>query len=904
MDINKCNHSTIFRPEFQVLLESTPSLFLILEPNSNFTIVAINDAYLNVRGTNCEKILGKGLFEAFPDNADGPLDTEMRELRISLEKVIRNRITDTMTIKEYRTKGFESEKSENNIRYWKTVNIPVIEKSGNIKYIIHQLEDVTELKNLKEEKTTREAKRLEKEKNREKFLDITLNTLPVLVSYVDKFLIYKYVNNTYEKWFESSRELTIGKSVPEHLGENVFEIIKPYVEMALKGKIQKFRSRIPFQSVGERIVEVTYLPDTTPEGVQGFFAVINDITEIMHTKIEIQKNENELKKILNAVPALVGYWNSDLVNIHANNAYSEYFGKSPAEIKGHDIKFLLGPELYNNTKPFIEGVLKGDVQTFEREITLPSGSIKHTIAQYFPELSEGKVQGFYDIAHDVTDLKQSEEKFKGFLESSYDAIVLVDSKSNIVFINQQVLNWFGYSTNELIGQPFEILIPSRYEEPHITQRNEYIKNPTSKSMGRHLDLWAKRKNGTEFPVDISIAPLPTESGDLVSAVIRDVTEMKKAEEQQQFLLETNRLLSETSDYQECLQRIANILVPRLADACTVSMIEDNQLKQKAVSSIDASSSNRMLVLPTSRAIELLINHVDHEEPSLKKMIIPLQIQGRKIGSISLIMAESGRTFSNMDFVFAELVANRSALYIENARLYKKAKEAIRTREDVIEIVSHDLKNPLGSISINAQILEKIKPEGISEEAWRNFKTKIDAIKNATEKATTLIKSILDLSKIESGTLIIEKKNIDIIKLTSSVVEMLHPLIDQKGIKLEMSSEIEDLIISCDQEKISQVLANLLGNALKFTSSGGIIKISLRLKGNHLHFSIQDSGYGIATKDIPYLFDRYWQAKENHNLGTGLGLSIVKGIVEAHDGKIWVESELGQGSTFHFTIPAS
>lgn len=902
METNQVIRSTSLSPDFQTLFESTLNPIIVLEPNSDFSIAAVNDSYLEVTKTDREKILGKSLFEVFPDDFPGPIDTELRNLRASLENVLKTCKLDTMAIKEYEIINFESENPDGNAIWWKPLNSIVLDKSGNVKYIIHQLEDVTELENLKREQGATKKLMLDAVATRENFLDITLNSLPVLVSYVDKNLIYRYVNHTYEKWFKTSRELTLGKSVPELLGQAAYEIIKPYAEKALSGEVQKFRSKIPYETAGERIVEVIYMPDIRPEGVQGFYAVINDVTEIIQTKAVIQKQEKELNKILNAVPALIGYWDKNLINIQANNAYSEYFGKSPTEIKGKHIRDLLGPELFEKNRPFIEAVLKGETQTFEREIPLPTGGSKHTVAQYLPEISNGEVTGFFVIVHDVTELKLSEEKFKGFMESSYDAIVLVDSKSNIIFLNQQVLNWFGYTTNELIGQPIEILIPERYRETHVKHRNDYMIHPESRGMGRNLDLWARRKDGSEFPVDIAISPLPTGNEPIVSAVIRDITEMKRVERQQKFLLEMNRILTQTVDYQERLQIIVNIMVPKFADWSSISMIEDDQLKLKAVSCNDPAETNKTLVLPTSRAAELLIDYAEHEVPASKKAIIPFQIQGKKIGSISLVMSDSGRNFSKADLMFAEIVVNRSTLFIENARLYKEAKEAIKMREDVVAIVSHDLKNPLGSISLSTQVLEKKKPEGISDEAWNNLKTKIDIIKNATEKATSLIKNILDLSKIESGTLIIEKKNTDITSLTSSIVDMLKPMADEKNIKIETWFQIDDPIISCDPEKISQALLNLIGNAMKFTSNGGIIKINVATEQSNLRFSIQDSGHGIAKEDLPHLFDRYWQARVTHKLGTGLGLSIVKGIVDVHGGKIWVESELGHGSTFHFTLP--
>lgn len=157
--------------------------------------------------------------------------------------------------------------------------------------------------------TQRKAELLQAElQKRESFLHHALNSLPELVSYIDKNLTYRFVNTSYERWFSVSREDTVGKNVVEILGEQAVAVIRPHMEMALKGKVQKFNRRIPYRSAGERFVEVQYIPDFTPDGVQGFYAIIHDISNLVRVQEELIKKEQDLNCILNAIPALIGHW--------------------------------------------------------------------------------------------------------------------------------------------------------------------------------------------------------------------------------------------------------------------------------------------------------------------------------------------------------------------------------------------------------------------------------------------------------------------------------------------------------------------------------------------------------------------------------------------------------------------
>jgi signal transduction histidine kinase len=173
---------------------------------------------------------------------------------------------------------------------------------------------------------------------------------------------------------------------------------------------------------------------------------------------------------------------------------------------------------------------------------------------------------------------------------------------------------------------------------------------------------------------------------------------------------------------------------------------------------------------------------------------------------------------------------------------------------------------------------------------------------SAEQANTMIKNLLDVSSIEAGHFSVNRTREDAVELMHQAHELLAPLAEQKSIRLEWEMPDEHLIVSADANQLHRVFSNLVGNAIKFTREEGAVRVRAEAKGAELQFSVSDNGPGIAAEQLPHVFDRFWQARHGDRRGAGLGLSIVRGIVEAHGGRVWVESQLGTGTTFHFTVP--
>lgn len=228
---------------------------------------------------------------------------------------------------------------------------------------------------------------------------------------------------------------------------------------------------------------------------------------------------------------------------------------------------------------------------------------------------------------------------------------------------------------------------------------------------------------------------------------------------------------------------------------------------------------------------------------------------------------------------------------------EQLRRALRLRDEVLSIVAHDLRNPLSAIGLRAQSLLR----GVTEEKQ---KKQLQAILISAQQMSTLAQDLLDMARLEAGRLLLERTSITIEPLLQRVLDVYQPLLAEARLSLSVRTEPGLPRVDADPERLAQVLSNLLGNAVKFTPAGGAVTVAVEPHEREVCFSIADTGPGISGRQQEHLFDRFWQADRNDRRGAGLGLSICKGLVEAHGGRIWVQSEPGQGSTFRFTIPAA
>lgn len=411
-----------------------------------------------------------------------------------------------------------------------------------------------------------------------------------------------------------------------------------------------------------------------------------------------------------------------------------------------------------------------------------------------------------------------------------------------------------------------------------------------------------------------------------------LSEMRKRETQGNYLSSIGRMLSETLNYDEVIKRSCDVVVPKLADACFLLLQSGKRKFEPVVVRHSDPDHKKALELSfndeknspffqswflerifTKRESVFVKQQSDSNglpiEPGFRKWlhqfgihscaVIPIFSQGQFMGAMCFVLDKNSRQFSDVDLKFLEAVAHRAVLSISNARLYREAKSAIRSREDVLAFVSHDLRNPLSAISLRAQLL--LQKNELSNE---QVKEHLQGMLGSVAQMQRLLGDLLDFSKMASKVFSVESQIKNICQVIEQPLDAVRPIAEAREQKIKI--DIEDNLpeIFCDADRIGQVVTNLLTNAIKFTPQGGLVTIRAYRRNNDVIISIEDTGCGISQSEISFVFERFWQACPTKQLGHGLGLAIAKGIVEAHGGKIWAENLVGKGSKFSFTVPTA
>ena len=402
-----------------------------------------------------------------------------------------------------------------------------------------------------------------------------------------------------------------------------------------------------------------------------------------------------------------------------------------------------------------------------------------------------------------------------------------------------------------------------------------------------------------------------------------------AERRANVLARASHVLATSFDYHTTISMLCRTLVPDVADYCVIDVLQDDgRISREGVAHVtpehaallentefaqpDLLPADHPAVVAIREGRRTLATHItpdmvdiataNSEHRRLVEMLqprsliaAPLLASGTIQGALVMVYSESGRHYEEADLELGCELARRTATTIENARLFDRAQQATQARDEMLAIVAHDLRNPLSTITMGSSLL-------IEAATTDSQKRHAELVRRAADRMRALIEDLLEVRRIESGKLKLHLRPERVGGVVNEAVGMLSPLASARGIDL-CSALGESLpIVTFDSARILQVLSNLVGNALKFTPEGGRVVVSCEDGGEEVRFSVADTGPGIPREQLPHVFGRFWQASDSDSRGIGLGLSIVRGIVERHGGRVWVESELGHGATFYFTVP--
>lgn len=560
-----------------------------------------------------------------------------------------------------------------------------------------------------------------------------------------------------------------------------------------------------------------------------------------------------------------------------------------------------------------------------------------------------------EAARAVRAQARTEAMFSAVLESAPYAVLTLNEEGVVVVANSQAEALFGYRRDELVGTSVERLLPEQLRQLHAAHRRDYHRSPRVRPMGPGLDLSARRKDGSVFPAQISLSPLHTDEGMLVTAIVRDITDERQAQEERlrlareqaarreaeaterrsAFLADISAIVSSSLDYQTTLSNVARLIVPDLADWCSVDMLaSDGRIEQLAVAHVDPDRARwarelrerfplqasdeegiarvirtgqpQLYPLIPDRLIEERVKPPELRETLrqarlLSAMIVPLVGRDRILGAITFASTrESGRRFDRGDLAFAEEVARRAAIGVENAQLYGQAQEANRLKDDFLATLSHELRTPLNAVLGWTRLLQD---SAMDDKSARHA---LDAILRNAKAQEQLISDLLDVSRIASGKVLLDCAEIDVAEVLAEGLDAIHVAAEGRHVQIDVASEPVRHVVWADRDRLRQVIWNLLSNAVKFTPPGGHVSVRIERRESDVQLSVRDTGVGIDPDFLPYIFDRFTQGDTSITRrygGLGLGLAIVRSLVEMHGGSIHAESDgENRGSAFIVRLP--
>jgi PAS domain S-box-containing protein len=507
--------------------------------------------------------------------------------------------------------------------------------------------------------------------------------------------------------------------------------------------------------------------------------------------------------------------------------------------------------------------------------------------------ANGNLRGFSEISRDLSESKESGAKYRGLLEAAPDAMVVVNQGGEIVLLNVQAEKQFGYRRDELVGQKVKNIIPEGFAERLIADGTRTAADALAQQIGTGIELNGRRKNGSEFPIEIMLSPLESAEGILVTAAIRDISVRKDAE---------RHLAQMEGRYRGLLEAApdAMVVVNQRGKIVLLNVQAEKQFGYRRDELVGQRVKN---IIPEGFAERLIADALRSAEDALAQQIgTGIELTGRrKNGSDFPIEIMLSPLESAEGILVTAAIRDITTRKEDEAHLLQKVKELNRSNEELGQfayVASHDLQEPLRMVASYTQLLSRRYKGKLGSDADEFIAFAVDG----ASRMQRLIQDLLAYSRV--GT-----KGMDLLD-TSSEAALQQALINLRGAIEESGALVTHgalPTVPADEMQLIQLFQNLVGNAIKYQNPGvpRVHVSAAKNGGKKWIFSVQDNGLGIDSQYFEKIFGVFQRLhKREEFAGTGIGLAICKKIVERHGGSISVESQPGQGSTFRFALAGS
>jgi PAS domain S-box-containing protein len=645
--------------------------------------------------------------------------------------------------------------------------------------------------------------------------------------------------------------------------------------------------------------------------------------------------------------------------ISVNQRYCEITGYTRDEILLLKLDDLTHPDDMAASREFIARIRADELPEYKiekRYVRKTGETIWVHLTVSIVRSTHGEPLYLVAFIDDITERRVAQHEasrsfslLRATLESTADGILVVDLKGKILSFNQKMVDMWEIDPEIFDSGDDDAAIQAAiskltHPEEFMAKVAELYDHPDLASYdvlelkdGRIFERYSQPQRVDDIPVgrvwsfrDVTARRRAEEQGRALEREHAARSEAENSQRRASLLAEASRVLSSSFDYQTTLAALVRLAVPTLADYCALDIVKDDGFERIGEAHVDPTKSMLIRQVATFPRSALTEHHplmrvmstgqpvleaditpafirASFAEPAQRRTVealgprslicVPLVNSGKPLGALTLVTSGSGRRYDIADLSLAADVARRAAIVVEHARLFHEAEQATRARDDMLAVVAHDLRNPLHTVTMAVSLmLENTPVERVQE------RRQVEIVRRAADRMNRMIQDLLDVKRMETGRLGIEIAPESVASIINDTVEMLRPLATGSSILLDAEVPSGLPMVHADSARIQQVLSNLVGNAVKFTPREGRVTVCAEAAGDEVRFAVIDTGPGIPAEQLPHIFGRFWQAKPSDRRGIGLGLAIAKGIVEAHQGRIWVESHVGLGSTFYFTLP--